>query len=270
MQKEGLFHWPTNFFSFVPDEVGGGNLPFPRYENGAIFLSWGEVALRAYAAYDPALAMKYVKKVLARYEQDGLSFQRYERRDQSGAGDDILAGNCMTIVGLYRDIYGLQPQYNRLYLAPHLTPELNGTQLRYQLRGRPYRVDLDTSGSAITAGDAPCARPRPLPSMPLTPESNISLATASSGHWRSHRPKPNPSQFKLRVGASIPTRRASGRNWHPRKEKQVTRWPICVPMPCTRWLLMGKPSRPCALTAWVSSISCRRIKPTYCKNWNCD
>ena len=43
---------------------------------------------------------------------------------QRGEGDDILAGNCLPIVGLYRDLYGLQPQPNRLYVEPHLPAEL--------------------------------------------------------------------------------------------------------------------------------------------------
>ena len=38
------------------------NFPFPNYENGDLFLSWGELGVRAYAAYDPGLALKYVKK----------------------------------------------------------------------------------------------------------------------------------------------------------------------------------------------------------------
>jgi hypothetical protein len=151
MQKEALFHWPTNFSSFQADEVSGGNMPYPKYENGDIFLSWGEMAVRAYAAYDPKIAVKYVRNVLDKYEKDGLSFQRYTRQSQGGAGDDILANNCLTIVGLYTDIYGTRPKPNRLYLEPHLTPELNGTQLKYQLRGQDYRIDLDISGSAITA-----------------------------------------------------------------------------------------------------------------------
>jgi hypothetical protein len=97
-------------------------------------------------------ALKYVKQTLARYDEDGLSFQRYLRQSQRGAGDDILAGNCMAIVGLYRDIYGIQPKPNRLYLDPHLTGELNGTKLRYPLRGQLYEIDLSTEGCAITAG----------------------------------------------------------------------------------------------------------------------
>jgi len=151
MQKESLFIWPLSFFPYQREEGAPSNFPFPKYENGDLFLSWGELGVRAYAAYDPALALKYVRKTLARYDQDGLSFQRYLRKSQQGSGNDILAGNCMPVVGLYRDIYGIQPQPNRLYLAPHLTGELNGTQLRYQLRGRLYVVDLDTARCAITA-----------------------------------------------------------------------------------------------------------------------
>jgi hypothetical protein len=152
MQKENLFIWPLSFFPYEREEGAGSNFPFPKYENGDLFLSWGEVGVRAYAAYDPALALKYVKKTLARYDEDGLSFQRYLRQSQRGAGDDILAGNCMPIVGLYRDIYGVRPQPNRLFLDPHLTPELNGTKLRYPLRGRLYTIDLSTAGCAVTAG----------------------------------------------------------------------------------------------------------------------
>jgi hypothetical protein len=55
-------------------------------------------------------------------------------------------------VGLYREIYGVQPKPNRLYLEPHLTGELTGTKLRYQLRGRLYAIDLNTKGCAVTAG----------------------------------------------------------------------------------------------------------------------
>jgi hypothetical protein len=154
MRQEKLFHWPLCFLSFAQEEVHPKvNWPFPKYENGDIFLSWGEVALRAYARHDPAIAVSYVHKVLDRYRQDGLSFQRYLRGDQKGSGDDILAGNCMTIVGLYRDIYGIRPQWNRLCIDPHMTPELEGTQLHYRLRGRTYDVEPGMKRSAIsTAG----------------------------------------------------------------------------------------------------------------------
>jgi len=152
MQKENLFAWPLSFFPYQRAEGAGSNFPFPKYENGDLFLSWGEVGVRAYAAYNPALALKYIQKTLARYDEDGLSFQRYLRKSQAGAGDDILAGNCMSIVGLYRDIYGVQPKPDRLYLEPHLTAGLNGTKLRYQLRKRLYEIDLSTEGCAVTAG----------------------------------------------------------------------------------------------------------------------
>jgi len=151
MQKEDLFSWPLCFFPFQPEEGGGS--PFPSYENGDIFLSWNELGVRAYAACDPNIALKYVKNILARYDEDGLSYQRYLRKSQQGAGDDILAGNCMAIVGLYRDIYGIQPQPDRLYLDPHLPPGLNGTEFTYQLRGRSYVIDLSTNEYAITVGD---------------------------------------------------------------------------------------------------------------------
>lgn len=161
MQKERLFSWPLNFFPYQRDEGGAGNFPFPNYENGDIFLSWDEFGIRAYAANDPAVALKYIRNILARYGEDGLSFQRYLRRSQRGAGDDILAGNCMAIVGLYRDIYGIQPKPNRLYLEPHLTADLNGTKICYQLRGRLYLLDLSTGGYAIAVGTCTLCDSRP-------------------------------------------------------------------------------------------------------------
>lgn len=153
MQKESLFIWPLNFFPYQREEGAASNFPYPRYENGDLFLSWDELGVRAYAACDPALAVKYVRNILNRYGEDGLSFQRYLRQSQAGSGDDILAGNCMAIVGLYRDIYGIQPQPNRLYLEPHLSPELNGAALRYELRGRLYSVGLNTGDYSIGTGN---------------------------------------------------------------------------------------------------------------------
>jgi len=152
MQKENLFFWPLNFFPYQREEGHANNFPYPRYENGDIFLSWGELAIRAYAQTEPAIALKYIRNVLAKYEADGLSFQRYLRQSQKGAGEDILAGNCMTIVGLYRDIYGVQPRHNRLYLEPHLKPKLNGTQLKYPLRGATYLIDLSAASYEIKSG----------------------------------------------------------------------------------------------------------------------
>jgi hypothetical protein len=161
MQKENLFTWPLSFFPYSREEGAGSNFPFPSYENGDLFLSWDEAGVRAYAASNPALALKYIKNILARYDQDGLSYQRYLRPSQQGAGDDILAGNCMAIVGLYRDIYGVQPKPNRLYLEPHLTSELNGTKLRYPLRGQLYKIELNTTGCAITTGNCTLGDPHP-------------------------------------------------------------------------------------------------------------
>ncbi len=142
MQQENLFAWPICLNSYEKGEGLDWQFPFPNYENGDIFLGWGQVGVEAYANYDPAIAVKYVKKLLAQYRRDGLAFQRYLRTTQLGAGDDILANNAMTLVGLYRNIYGIQPKYNRLYLEPHLTPQLNGTQVIYRHRGQCYHIDL--------------------------------------------------------------------------------------------------------------------------------
>lgn len=115
---------------------------FPGYENGDIFLSWNELGIKCYSEYDPAVAVKYVRNVVNQYESDGLAAQRYLRKSQTGAGDDILAGNYMTIAGLYSSIYGVHPFYNRLSLEPHITEDLSGTVLKYLLRGQQYLIRL--------------------------------------------------------------------------------------------------------------------------------
>ena len=96
----------------------------------------GSIAVKAYASYNPGLALKYVKNVLARYAKDGLAFQRYGRDKQDGLGDDILSGNALSVVGLYQSIYGINPLYNRLYLEPHITKELVGSQVIYRYRNQ--------------------------------------------------------------------------------------------------------------------------------------
>jgi hypothetical protein len=151
MNSEKLFMWPISFFPYQADEGYKVNYPFPNYENGDIFLAWGEVGIRAYQDYDPAIPVKYIKNVLQQYTKDGLAFQRYRRVSQEGAGSDILANNCLPVVGLYRDIYGIQPQYNRLYLNPHLTKELNGTWIKYRLRNHDYTIGLSEKDYAISS-----------------------------------------------------------------------------------------------------------------------
>jgi hypothetical protein len=159
MQQEKLFIWPLCMTSYAPEEGGGG--PFPTYENGDIFLAWGEVGTRAYASYKPEIAVRCVKNVLAQYAKDGLAFQRYLRKTQTGEGNDILSNMANPLVGLYRNIYGIQLKWDRLYLEPHLTAELAGTTLNYQLRGREYRIELKPDDYAITAGKFTVRETRP-------------------------------------------------------------------------------------------------------------
>ena len=149
MEKEKLFFWPLCMYSYAPGEGKQSQYPFPEYENGDIFLSWGSIAVKAYADYKPELAVKYVKNVLEQYSKDGLAFQRYGRQKQDGRGDDILSGNSLSIVGLYEGIYGINPMYNRLYLEPHITPELAGTELRYKYQGKNLLIDLDNDSYSI-------------------------------------------------------------------------------------------------------------------------
>ncbi|MBS1523815.1 MAG: hypothetical protein JST50_22615 [Bacteroidetes bacterium] len=150
MEQEKLFFWPIAMTSYEKGEGNDWQWPFPNYENGDLFLSWGSIGVRAYASYDPALALKYVKNVLHQYSKDGLAFQRYGRLKQDGLGDDILSGNSLAIVGLYQAIYGINPMYNRLYLEPHLSPELYGTALNYNFRGQRVNILLDNNKYAIS------------------------------------------------------------------------------------------------------------------------
>ena len=104
---ENLFSWPICLYPYAVGEGNDWQFPFPNYENGDIFLSWGSIGVEAYANYKPDLALKYVENVLDQYEKDGLAFQRYGRDNQKGLGDDILAGNSLALVGLYKAIYGI-------------------------------------------------------------------------------------------------------------------------------------------------------------------
>lgn len=154
MQKEKLFIWPSCFF---PYEEGVGlknvNYPYPNYENGDLFLAWAELGTRCYSDKNPEIALKYIRNVINQYESDGLAYQRYSRLKQFGRGDDILSNNIMAVVGLYRNIYGIRPQYNRLYLEPHLTAELNGTQLKYWLRNQNYVIGLSKEKYSISVNN---------------------------------------------------------------------------------------------------------------------
>lgn len=142
---EHLFHWPLCFDSFTREEVSDRNWPFPKYENGDIFPSWGYLGIRAYAAYNKDIAVKYIRNLLAQYRKDGLSSQRYSRTSQLGLGDDILAGICTSITALYRDIYGIRPHWNRMGLEPNLIKALNGTEFSYVLRDTIYQVKLSVN-----------------------------------------------------------------------------------------------------------------------------
>jgi hypothetical protein len=147
---ENLFFWPICIYPYAAGEGNDWQFPFPNYENGDIFLSWGSLGVEAYANYKPALALKYVENVLSRYEKDGLAFQRYGRIRQEGLGDDILSGNSLALVGLYKAIYGINPCYNRLYLDPHLPEKLSGTVLNYNFRKDTLKIGLSIGHYSIS------------------------------------------------------------------------------------------------------------------------
>ena len=147
---ENLFFWPICLYPYAVGEGNDWQFPFPNYENGDIFLSWGSLAVEAYANYNPELALKYIDNVLNQYEKDGLAFQRYGRVSQEGLGDDILSGNSLALIGLYKAIYGINPLYNRLYLNPHITEKLSGTKLIYNFRHDKLTIGLATNAYSIS------------------------------------------------------------------------------------------------------------------------
>lgn len=143
--NENLFHWPLCFESYKREEVHINNWPFPKYENGDIFPTWGYMGIRAYAGYDKNIALKYIRNILEQYNKDGLSSQRYSRETQLGLGSDILAGICTSVTALYRDIYGIRPKWNRMGLEPNMMKVLNGTEFNYTLRNTVYRLKLNVN-----------------------------------------------------------------------------------------------------------------------------
>jgi hypothetical protein len=150
-KAENLFHWPLCFESFKKEEVSGVNWPFPKYENGDIFPSWGYLGIRAYVKYDKNIALRYIRNILTQYNNYGLSSQRYSRITQKGLGNDILAGICTSITALYRDIYGIRPKWNRMGLEPNMLGELNGTEFNYKLRNKGYKIKLSEDSYQISA-----------------------------------------------------------------------------------------------------------------------
>jgi len=145
-----LFFLPISMFPYKPEEGKEYQFPFPYYENGDIFLSWGSVAVKAYSEWKPELALQYVKNILHQDSIDGLAFQRYSRKKQDGQGDDILSGNSLAVVGLYQSIYGFNPLYNRFYLNPHITDEISGSRLNYNYRGERLVIGLNTNGDGYS------------------------------------------------------------------------------------------------------------------------
>jgi hypothetical protein len=211
MLGERLFFWPLCFDSYRREEVEGVNWPFPSYENGDLFLAWGELGIRCYASYDPEVALRVVKGVLAQYRKDGLAFQRYLRRTQAGAGDDILANNCSPVVGLYRDLYGVRPRYNRLYLEPHLPSELRGTRLSYDLRGLKYDLRLREGDYSITSQGMTFRSDRPCGVDVDGLAARYFAGDSPSPALEIHRPK-SGARLMLRV-ASWPDSTTGERQW---------------------------------------------------------
>jgi hypothetical protein len=151
---ERLFHWPLCFESFKIEEVYKPvNWPFPNYENGDIFPTWGYLGIRSYVKYNKEIALRYIKNLLQQYTIDGLSSQRFSRTTQKGIGSDILAGSSTTITALYRDIYGIRPKWNRFGLEPNMLNDLDGTDFNYTLRDKVYKIHLNNNSYQVSTAD---------------------------------------------------------------------------------------------------------------------
>ncbi len=127
---ENLFHWPLCFESFKFEEVYPPVMwPFPNYENGDIFPTWGYLGIRSYVKYDKDIALKYIKNILRQYNKDGLSSQRFNRLTQKGIGEDILAGSS------YNN-YRFVPRY----LWPQTNVEQDGSGAQHAEGVKRYRI----------------------------------------------------------------------------------------------------------------------------------
>jgi hypothetical protein len=229
----------------------GNSFPFPRYENGDIFLSWGELGVRSYCWYKPEIAVAYVRRLLERYRRDGLAFQRYLRGNQQGSGEDVLAGNCMALVGLYRDVYGIQPKWDRLYLDPHLTADVYGTKVSYLLRGQRYRVELgekqfgmsvngfgvsarapfavSSKGDSLQFFDGPTGAPRLIVGRSKPMNVKIDVQSPTTLAWRESAPKGLQIRYTLH-GLK------AGRRFLLRVGREATRWVVADATGSVRFL----------------------------------
>jgi hypothetical protein len=151
MQKQNRLSLPLCFVFYSADGGSAGSNVCAD-ENGDLLLPWGELGVRPYTSCHLVLSLYYyVNIALDRYENDGQSYKRYLRRDQPCEVDDVLVENGMAIAWLYRDIYGILSKRNSTFLKPRRAVELNGTKLRYTSRGYLCRIELSSSGSAITS-----------------------------------------------------------------------------------------------------------------------
>ena len=66
----------------------------------------------------------------------------------------ILSCNALVFTGLYRGILGIQPRYNRLYLNPHITQDIEGSEVLYRLRGREFRIGYSQNGTTVKVNNA--------------------------------------------------------------------------------------------------------------------
>jgi hypothetical protein len=250
MQKEKLFFWPLTMSTYAEGEGRETQFPFPSYENGDLFLSWGAVAVKAYAEYKPELALKYVTNVMTRHSQDGLAFQRYGREKQDGLGDDILSGNSLSVVGLYQAIYGINPLYNRFYLNPHITNQLAGTELKYNYQGQKLTIGLEMKKYSVSNGR-----------FKITSDNHFGFKTA--GNQLSYFPGAEPTASLVVTTEANNKLALKIKHWSPNKmswietsaRKSKVAYTINVPTPNTNYQVAINGN----VTARLKSSANRRI-----------
>ena len=195
--KENLFTWPLNFFPYQREEVAVVIFHFRDMKMEICSCLGAKRESVPTRTMIRRVALEYVGKALDRYNVDGLSFQRYLRQSQSGAGEDILAGNCMPVVGLYRDTTEFSPSPIGFISNLTVTSALNGTTIRYPLRGQLYVVDLSTAGCGLTAGAGTLRAPCPFGANATA--TGLEYFAGTNTDWAMSISRPNSQPLTVRI-----------------------------------------------------------------------
>jgi hypothetical protein len=112
---------------------------------------------------------------------------------------------------LFQSIYGVNPLYNRFYLDPHITPELTGTELKYNFHDQRLTINLRTDAYAVSNNQFRVISKKnfgfnatrdhlswfsgadPLPSLTVTTEAPMTITIltwkSTTREWKQEAPK---------------------------------------------------------------------------------